>query len=155
MHAHIATLVASTALLHAIHAQKIYIDTVPEYAQLPACAEAPLSTLVRDMEPPGKCGDNGKETSFSCFCGTSSTVFNSYISEAVSSRCMPQLPDATAKALSVFDSYCHLSAAVTTAASRPDTPATTTSRGVPTPTRGPTGPIASSVGTVGPRAQYG
>jgi hypothetical protein len=96
--------------VHPAHSQKIFIDKVPEYAQLPACAEVPLSTIVRDMKA-GKCGDGGMLTSFSCYCGTSSTVFNSIISEAVSSRCMPELPDATASALAVFDSYCHLSAA--------------------------------------------
>ena len=158
MHALVATLLAFTALLHATHAEKIYIDTVPEYAKLPACAEIPLSTIVRDMHA-GKCGDGGKETSFSCFCGTSSTMFNSYISEAVSSRCMPQLPNATAEALAVFGSYCHLSAAVTTTSLRSDAQvtATTTSlvRGGPTPTRSQTGPIASSVGTVGSRSAGG
>ncbi|KAK0639561.1 hypothetical protein B0T16DRAFT_463225 [Cercophora newfieldiana] len=97
------------ACLHPVIAQKIYINQVPEYSHLPACAEVPLSTIVRNMEA-GKCGDGGRETSFSCFCGTSSTAFNSMISEAVSSRCMPQLPDAMGSALAVFDSYCHLSA---------------------------------------------
>ncbi|KAK4450973.1 hypothetical protein QBC34DRAFT_436967 [Podospora aff. communis PSN243] len=146
------TTLAFTALLHTTHAQKIYIDTVPAYAQLPACAEVPLSTIVRDMNA-GKCGDGGKETSFSCFCGASSTVFNSYISEAVSSRCMPQLPDATAQALEVFDSYCHLSAVPVTTAAGSNTSqgaATTTTRGAPAPTRSQMGPIPSSGGALGP-----
>ncbi|KAK0622620.1 hypothetical protein B0T14DRAFT_564058 [Immersiella caudata] len=152
MHALPTTLLALAALISETHAQKIYIDTIPEYAQLPPCAEIPLSTIVRDMNV-GKCGDGGKETSFSCFCGTSSTVFNSYISEAVSSRCMPQLPDATAEALAVFDSYCHLSAVVTgNTTSGPGGQVTvtgsTSGRAVPTPTRTQTAPIPSSEGTI-------
>jgi hypothetical protein len=156
MHALTAPLLAFTALFHATSAQKVYIDTVPGYTQLPACAEVPLSTIVRDMNA-GKCGDGGKETSFSCFCRTSSTVLNSYISEAVSSRCMPQLPDATAQALAVFDSYCHLSAVTTTTTGSNTSQgiATTTVHGAPTPTRSQTVPIPSSVGILGSTAVGG
>ncbi|KAK4656482.1 hypothetical protein QC762_204724 [Podospora pseudocomata] len=88
-------------------AQRIFINQVPLYSSLPPCAEAPLSNIVRNMV--SGCGDGGRTTSYSCFCASSSIKFESIISRAVSSKCMPSEPEATASALAVFDSYCHLS----------------------------------------------
>ncbi|KAK3369635.1 hypothetical protein B0T24DRAFT_722478 [Lasiosphaeria ovina] len=68
-----------------VYAEKIYIDKVPGYSQLPPCAEVPVSTIVRDMER--GCGDGGRYTSFSCFCTASSSKFASIISTAVAARC--------------------------------------------------------------------
>ncbi|KAK4198894.1 hypothetical protein QBC40DRAFT_88549 [Triangularia verruculosa] len=91
----------------AVRAQRIFINQVPAYSHLPPCAEAPLSNVVRNMV--SGCGDGGRTTSFDCFCVSSSTKFESVISRAVASKCMPSEPAATAFALAVFDSYCHLS----------------------------------------------
>ncbi|KAK0662472.1 hypothetical protein QBC41DRAFT_285195 [Cercophora samala] len=88
-------------------AQRIFINQVPAYSQLPPCAEAPLSNVIRNMV--SGCGDGGRTTSYSCFCVSSSAKFESIISRVVSSKCMPSEPEATASALAVFDSYCHLS----------------------------------------------
>ncbi|KAK4679501.1 hypothetical protein QC764_204724 [Podospora pseudoanserina] len=88
-------------------AQRIFINQVPLYSSLPPCAEAPLSNIVRNMV--SGCGDGGRTTSYSCFCASSSIKFESIISRAVSSKCVPSEPEATASALAVFDSYCHLS----------------------------------------------
>lgn len=86
--------------------QKVYINQVPEYSQLPACAEVPLSTVVRNMV--SGCGDNHQTTSYGCFCVSSSAKFDRVIGSAVASRCTDSPQEAAASALSVFDSYCHL-----------------------------------------------
>lgn len=50
----------------AVIAQSLFINSLPEYSVLPACAERPLSTIVRDMRY--GCGDGKQTTSYSCFC---------------------------------------------------------------------------------------
>ncbi|KAK3984758.1 hypothetical protein QBC44DRAFT_385478 [Cladorrhinum sp. PSN332] len=85
-----------------VHSQKIFINQLPEYSQLPSCAEPPLSTIVRNMA--SGCGDGGKTTSYACFCASSSAEFESIISKAVASKCAPAFPDATASALRSADS---------------------------------------------------
>ncbi|OBT89652.1 hypothetical protein VE02_01794 [Pseudogymnoascus sp. 03VT05] len=94
-------LVAQVALC-----QKVYINQVPEYSQLPACAEVPLSTIVRNMV--SGCGDNHQTTSCGCFCISSSAKFDRVIGTDVASRCTDNPQEAAASAFSVFDSYCHL-----------------------------------------------
>ncbi|KFA52338.1 hypothetical protein S40293_10414 [Stachybotrys chartarum IBT 40293] len=90
--------------------QRIFIDNVqPGYADLSACADLPLSTLVRDMM--SGCGDDQMTTSFSCFCGRNSTDFVTVISTDVESHCTEEDEDAGAQAtaaVEVFNSYCHL-----------------------------------------------
>lgn len=86
--------------------QKVFINQVPAYTQLPACAELPLSTIVRGMV--SGCGDNHQTTSYGCFCFSSSAKFDRDISTAVASRCTSNPQEAAASALSVFNSYCHL-----------------------------------------------
>ncbi|OBT53601.1 hypothetical protein VE04_05158 [Pseudogymnoascus sp. 24MN13] len=117
--------------------QKVYINQVPEYSQLPACAEVPLSTIVRNMV--SGCGDNHQTTSYGCFCVSSSAKFDRVIGTAVASRCTDSPQEAAASALSVFDSYCHLlsvPADNTATATAPATaPATATATGT---TPGPT-----------------
>ncbi|CAI4214023.1 unnamed protein product [Parascedosporium putredinis] len=73
---------ALLALAWSAHAQNIFINQVPEYSALPACAEAPLSQI-------------------------SSTRFVNAISTAVASKC-PTDRAAAQSALEVFDDYCHL-----------------------------------------------
>jgi hypothetical protein len=84
--------------------QRIFINDFPEYTALPACAEHPLSTIVRDMV--NGCGDNGKTTSYNCFCTESSSHFTSVISTEVGSSCLPQTTTAVEQAVRVFDLYC-------------------------------------------------
>lgn len=87
-------------------AQSLFINSFPEYSALPACAEHPLSTIVRDMV--NGCGDDQKTTSYSCFCTDSSSYFASVISTKVASDCLPETTTAVAEALEVFDMYCGL-----------------------------------------------
>lgn len=96
-----AWFVATTAT-----AQSLFINSFPEYSALPACAEHPLSTIVRDMV--NGCGDDQKTTSYSCFCTDSSSYFASVISTKVASECLPETTTAVAEALEVFDMYCAL-----------------------------------------------
>ncbi|KAB5578652.1 hypothetical protein GE09DRAFT_1214811 [Coniochaeta sp. 2T2.1] len=97
-------------LLQPAASQKVFIDQVPAYWNLPECAELPLSTLVRDMT--SGCGDNQKTTSFSCFCTDSFAAFETMISTDVVSHCSSTTGDAPSalatSALDVFDSYCRL-----------------------------------------------
>ncbi|KAJ3490067.1 hypothetical protein NLG97_g5859 [Lecanicillium saksenae] len=82
----------------------IYIDKVAGYKSLPACAEVPLSIIIRDMVK--GCGDGAVLTSFSCFCTDSSTRFAFDISTAVASKCGPTAEAQVTSALDVFDRYC-------------------------------------------------
>lgn len=93
-------------LCASVQAQSIFINQVPEYSQLQACALGPVSQIVRDMV--SGCGDGGRTTSYDCFCVSSSTKFESIISKAVATKCMPTTTDGAPSALAVFDSYCHL-----------------------------------------------
>ncbi|KAK1749691.1 hypothetical protein QBC47DRAFT_395489 [Echria macrotheca] len=63
----------------------IFIDVVPGYSNLPPCAEAALSTIVRD-EARG-CRDNSEMTSFACFCTRSYSKISWDISTAVVDQC--------------------------------------------------------------------
>ena len=63
----------------------IYIDQIPLYSELPACAEDRLSAIVRAQF--SGCGDDMQLTSFACFCIDSSSEFSSIISTAVQSQC--------------------------------------------------------------------
>lgn len=83
--------------------QRVFIDLIPAYRQLPPCAEVPLSTIVRDMNL--GCGDGGKITSWSCFCSASSSQIAANISTIVQASCTSDLPAVTA-ALGVFSTYC-------------------------------------------------
>ncbi|KAK4174863.1 hypothetical protein QBC36DRAFT_191281 [Triangularia setosa] len=105
MRTYLLSFLAASTL--SVTAQRIFINQVPEYSELPPCAEAPLSNVVRNMV--SGCGDGGKTTSYNCFCASSSTKFESIISRVVASKCLPVEPEATASALAVFGSYCHLS----------------------------------------------
>lgn len=83
----------------------IYIDLVPGYKNLSSCAEAPLSSLVRNMW--NGCGDNSELTSFSCFCTDSYSKFSWDISTAVVASCGLVLgPVQATSAVSVFHNYC-------------------------------------------------
>ncbi|PKS08636.1 hypothetical protein jhhlp_005023 [Lomentospora prolificans] len=86
------------------YCQRIFINQVPEYSQLPVCAEVPLSQIVRNMV--SGCGDGGRTTSYDCFCVASSTRFAKVISTAVASKCPAD--DGVSAALEVFDSFCQL-----------------------------------------------
>ncbi|OBT99786.1 hypothetical protein VE01_02089 [Pseudogymnoascus verrucosus] len=116
--------------------QKVYINQVPEYSQLPACAEVPLSTIVRNMV--SGCGDNHQTTSYGCFCVSSSAKFDRVIGTAVASRCTDSPQEAAASALSVFDNYCHLLSVPADNTATATAPATGT-------TQGPTIVVNSSV----------
>jgi len=83
----------------------IYIDLVPGYKNLPACAELPVSTMIRNMW--NGCGDDSRLTSFSCFCTDSYSKFSWDISTAVVASCGPGFAQAQAtSAVSVFHNYC-------------------------------------------------
>ena len=83
----------------------IYIDLVPGYKNLSACAEVPVSTMIRNMW--NGCGDDSKLTSFSCFCTDSYSKFSWDISTAVIASCGPEFAPAQAtSAVSVFHNYC-------------------------------------------------
>lgn len=64
---------------------RVYLDEVPAYWQLPACALTPVSTVVRDMSR--GCGDGGRLTSYACFCTASHRKARWDISTAVAARC--------------------------------------------------------------------
>ncbi|KAB5549686.1 hypothetical protein GE09DRAFT_181409 [Coniochaeta sp. 2T2.1] len=106
----LSTLLLLLLLLRPAVSQKVFIDQVPAYWNLPECAELPLSTLVRDMT--SGCGDNQKTTSFSCFCTDSFSAFETMISTDVISHCTSTTGDAPSalatSALDVFESYCRL-----------------------------------------------
>ncbi|KAK4937963.1 hypothetical protein LTR10_021528 [Elasticomyces elasticus] len=91
-------------------AQQIYIDRLPDYSLLDACAENPLSTVVRDMY--SGCGDGGVYTSYSCFCTASSSYMAGVISTAVLSYCPGSTADASS-ATAVFHEYCQENATAT------------------------------------------
>jgi hypothetical protein len=84
-------------------ATPIYINEVPLYSQMASCAEAPVSSIVRDMYD--GCGDHGATTSYTCFCTASSSIFNHKIATAVSSACNGTAADVST-ALEVYQSYC-------------------------------------------------
>ncbi|KIV84951.1 hypothetical protein PV11_00696 [Exophiala sideris] len=87
------------AFLSLAAAQQVYIDRLPDYSLLDACAENPLSTVVRDMY--SGCGDGGDYTSYSCFCTASSSYMASVISTAVLRYCPGSTADASS-ATAVF-----------------------------------------------------
>ncbi|KAI2465617.1 hypothetical protein F4781DRAFT_408689 [Annulohypoxylon bovei var. microspora] len=89
-----------------VASQHVFIDQIPAYASLPQCAEVPLSFIVRDMDR--GCGDDGRTTSYSCFCTASSSKMNGIISTSVASRCSTGPMTAASQALDVFSSYCGL-----------------------------------------------
>jgi hypothetical protein len=90
----------------AVIAQKIFIDKVPGYFDLPSCAEVPLSVIVRDME--SGCGDNGRTTSYSCFCTASSSKIKHIISTEITSRCSASALPAASSAEYIFEEYCQI-----------------------------------------------
>lgn len=87
-------------------AQRIFIDTIPAYSELPICAADQLRTVVRNMAE--GCGDDKKTTSYSCFCTDSSSHFSEVISTKVASACLPETTTAVDAAADVFSSYCAL-----------------------------------------------
>ncbi|KAF2192568.1 hypothetical protein K469DRAFT_314048 [Zopfia rhizophila CBS 207.26] len=111
-------------LVYAAGKTSIFIDQVPAYAELPECAEGPLSTIVRAMS--SGCGDNNALTSFNCFCMESNSQMSSVISTAVRTTCSRSNPRSSQtrgpppsiatiapftipeirSALDVFHSYC-------------------------------------------------
>jgi len=82
----------------------IFIDAVPSYKDLSACAELPLKTIVRNMV--GGCGDNSEMTSYDCFCVSSYSKFSWDISTAVVSNCGSELAAQATGAVAVFQEYC-------------------------------------------------
>jgi len=82
----------------------IYLDVTPGYKSLSACAELPLSTLIRNMW--NGCGDDSGLTSYSCFCTDSYSKFSWDISTAVVSHCGDGLAAQATSAVSVFHEYC-------------------------------------------------
>lgn len=94
-------------LASGVFTQNIFINQVPEYSAMPACAEAPVSAIVRDMDY--GCGDGKHTTSYSCFCIDSSSHYDEVISSAVTSACTAiDASSAASEALDVFASYCKL-----------------------------------------------
>lgn len=89
-------------LVFSVSAQSIFINEVPAYSSLDQCAEAPLSTIVRDMY--SGCSDNSHTTSFNCVWSSSSSTMNEIITSAILSRCPNAVGDASS-ALDVFASY--------------------------------------------------
>lgn len=88
-------------------ATPIYINALPAYSALPACAEAPLSNIVRNMW--SGCGDGSQLTSFSCFCTDSYSKFSWEISTAVVGSCDSDSDDKeglASSAVGVFHEYC-------------------------------------------------
>ncbi|KAK8067804.1 hypothetical protein PG996_006916 [Apiospora saccharicola] len=67
------------------HKTRVYLDEVPAYWQLPACALTPISTIVRDMSK--GCGDGGRLTSYACFCTESHRKARWDISTEISAQC--------------------------------------------------------------------
>lgn len=87
-------------------AQRIFIDTIPAYSELPVCAVDQLRRVVKDMVD--GCGDGKKTTSYSCFCTDSSSYFSGVISTRVAKACLPETTAAVGAAADVFSSYCAL-----------------------------------------------
>lgn len=87
-------------------AQRIFIDAIPAYSELPICAAEQLRTVVKNMEK--GCGDDRKTTSYSCFCTDSSSYFSGVISTSVASACLPETTTAVDAAADIFSSYCAL-----------------------------------------------
>lgn len=67
------------------HKTRVYLDEVPAYWQLPACAMTPISTIVRDMSK--GCGDGGRLTSYACFCTESYRKARWDISTEIAAKC--------------------------------------------------------------------
>lgn len=86
-------------------AQQYFINLVPGYTALPACAQNPVSTIVRGMV--SGCG-NTQYSSYSCFCTASSAKFVSVISSSVAENCPPTSSMLVSSALDVFADYCRL-----------------------------------------------
>jgi hypothetical protein len=93
-----------TSQSKAVVATKIFIDQVTEYALLSSCAERRVSTIVRGML--SGCGDDSQMTSYLCFCYSSSTFFDSLISNEIATTCSDQ-PQASL-AQDVFNRYCQI-----------------------------------------------
>jgi hypothetical protein len=84
---------------------KIFIDQdVSEYSLLSSCAEQRVSTIVRDMSD--GCGDQSQMTSYLCFCQTSSSYFDSFISSRIARTCNDQAQASLGQA--VFSKYCQV-----------------------------------------------
>jgi len=106
----------------------VYIDLVPGYKNLSACAEVPVSTMIRNMW--NGCGDDSLLTSFSCFCTDSYSKFSWDISTAVLAGCGGAESSASGQATSavgIFHDYCRdgTSQLLTTATSAPATASST------------------------------
>ncbi|KAK7397685.1 hypothetical protein QQX98_012949 [Neonectria punicea] len=82
-----------------------WLNSLDSYNSLPVCAEAPISSIVRDMV--SGCGDGGRLTSYSCFCTRSSKAFQNIIATAVSKECSHSGSE-VASATSIFHEYCQL-----------------------------------------------
>lgn len=93
-------------------AQRLFIDTIPAYSDLPVCAVDQLRTIVKNMAD--GCGDGSRTTSYSCFCTDSSSHFSQVISTRVASACLPETTTAVGAAADVFSSYCALGSNGTT-----------------------------------------
>ncbi|KAF1947376.1 hypothetical protein EJ02DRAFT_88587 [Clathrospora elynae] len=63
----------------------IWIDEIPLYTQLAACAQDRISAIVRAQS--SGCNDDSAHTSFACFCIQQSSKFSSIISTAVAQQC--------------------------------------------------------------------
>ena len=83
----------------------IFINQVPAYSSLSKCAEAKISTIVRNME--FGCGDGKQTTSFACFCYENYPKYSTMIGGQVSSACT-QDPTQSSSAIDVFNKYCDL-----------------------------------------------
>ncbi|KAK7937648.1 uncharacterized protein PG986_014516 [Apiospora aurea] len=90
-------------LVPAITAQRIFIDNLPGYQDLPPCAEVPVHTIVKDMSQ--GCGDHRKTTSYSCFLKSAK-------------RCLPDTSTGLSQALDLFESYCAMGSAMNGTADR-------------------------------------
>jgi hypothetical protein len=101
-------LILFTLFQHTL-SQQIYINKIPSYSSLSACALNPISSIVRDMV--SGCGDGSLTTSYACFCYTSSTDFTHIISTAVVENCTQATPTPqmqASSAVKVFSSCCQL-----------------------------------------------
>ncbi|KAM7202608.1 hypothetical protein V8F20_004397 [Naviculisporaceae sp. PSN 640] len=85
-------------------ATPIYINALTAYSDLPACAEVPLSNIVRNMW--SGCGDGSQLTSFSCFCTDSYSKFSWEISTAVVAGCDDDKQELASSAVGLFHEYC-------------------------------------------------
>jgi hypothetical protein len=89
---------------------KIFIDQdVSEYSLLSSCAEQRVSTIVRDMSD--GCGDQSQMTSYLCFCQTSSSYFDSFISSRIARTCNDQAQASLGQAVFNIDANVRLTAA--------------------------------------------